>query len=102
MIPEVSFVSLLKIANSWSPNLTVTKSKVDKTPHITHLLSRVRGLQIGFEAMREDLMKHAKADNNDDKALQHARAEVMTELCTKSQGCMGTSKPYQQTIGVIS
>ena len=97
MLPDVSFVSLLKMVNSWSLELTVTKSKVEKTPHSTHIISRIRELQIGFEAMREDLMKHAKADNNDDKALQHARAEVMTELCTKAQDCMNKSKPHQNT-----
>ena len=95
MLPEVPFVSLLKMAHRWSLKLTVTKSKVEKTPHSTHILNRIRELQIGFEDMRKNLMKHAKADNNDDKALKHARAKEMIKLCTKAQDCMNKSKPYQ-------
>ena len=97
MPPEVSFVSLLKMANRWSLKLTVAKSKVEKTPHSTHILNRIRELQIGFADMRKNLMKHAKADNNDDKALKHARAKEMIKLCTKAQDCMNKSKPYQKT-----
>ena len=98
VIPEVSFVSLLKMANRWSLKLTVTKSKVEKIPHSTHILNRIRVLQIGFEDMRKNLMKHANADNNDDKALKHARAKKMIKLCTKAKNCMNKSKPYQKTI----
>ena len=64
VLPEVSFVSLLKMANRWSLKLTVTKSKVEKTPHSTHILNWIRELQTEFEDMRKDLMKHAKADNS--------------------------------------
>ena len=97
MLPDVSFVSLLKMANRWSLKLSVTKSKVGNTLHSTHIFNRIRVLQIGLEDMRKNLMKHAKADNNDDKALKHARAKEMIKLCTKAQDCMNKSKPYQKT-----
>ena len=96
MLPEVSFVSLLKMANRWSLKLTVAKSKVEKTPYSTHILNQTRELHTEFEDTRKNLMKHAKAGNNDDKALKHARAKEMIKLCTKAQDCMNKSKPYQK------
>ena len=45
--------------------------------------------------MRKGLMKHAKADNNDGKALKKQDKE-MIKLYTKAQDCMKKSNPYQK------